>query len=48
MDKNFLKTVLAIHVGIITAGVVLDEAGKGTFGETVRGVAVKVTKGFGV
>jgi hypothetical protein len=48
MGKNFIQTVLAIHVGIFTAGIVLDEAGRGTFGNTVQSIASKITKGFGV
>jgi len=41
-------TVLAVHAGIITGGVFLDEAGKGTFGQTLANLATKVTNGFGV
>lgn len=48
MNKQFVMTVLAVHVGIITGGIVLDEAGKGTFGGTLQGIASKVTRGFGV
>lgn len=46
--KNFIMTVFAIHVGIATAGIILDEAGKGTFGSTVGEIARKITRGFGV
>lgn len=46
--KAFIYNVLAIHVGIITAGIVLDEAGRGTFGGTISTIANKVTRGFGV
>lgn len=48
MDNKFLMNVLAVFVGIAGTGIVLDEAGKGSFGETAANVATKITNGFGV
>ena len=46
--KKAIKDVLTILVSIGVAGVILDEAGKGTMGSVVQAGAQKITRGFGV
>lgn len=46
--KGLLGKILVISSAIIATGVVLDEAGKGTFGSAVQSAASKVTRGYGV
>lgn len=48
MFKKYAQSVLSIVAGIVVAGVILEEAGKGTFGATVQKLANKVTLGYGV
>ena len=45
--KKILGNVLPIFAGIVITGLLLDEAGKGTFGRIVKGFADKVTRGYG-
>jgi len=45
---KFLKDALAVVVGGLALGLLLDEAGQGKFGEPVKLLALKVTRGFGV
>lgn len=46
--KKVLGNVLPIFAGIVITGLLLDEAGKGTFGNTIKSFAGKVTRGYGV
>lgn len=43
-----LGAVLTGMVAIIATGMLLDEAGKGTFGDLAKKAAVKTTNGYGV
>lgn len=45
--KNKLSLVIAVIFAIIAAGLLLNYAGKGVFGETMRAIANNVTEGFG-
>jgi len=46
--KQNISFFLIILAAIAVAGILLDEAAKGTFGGPVKSVAQKVTRGFGV
>lgn len=46
--KKFSQSVVAIFAGIVFTGILLDEAGKGSFGGTLQQIAGKVTRGYGV
>lgn len=46
--QKLLQTVVAVGAAIIVTGLLLDEAGKGTFGVLVKEFAGKVTRGYGV
>lgn len=48
MLKKFGQSTLSLFVGIIVTGVILDEAGKGTFGGLIQSFAQKVSRGYGV
>lgn len=41
------KTVVAVMVGILGAGLFLNVAGAGKLGEPVQKLALSVTKGYG-
>jgi len=45
--KHFLLTAGAVVAGIFAAGLILEEAGKGTFGVGVQGIAKNITTGYG-
>ncbi len=45
--QKLLVSVLVVVVAIIAAGVLLDEAGKGTLGGFVQSLAKKTTSGYG-
>jgi hypothetical protein len=42
------SAVLGTVAGIVITGLLLDEAGKGKFGEAVKKVSQKITNGYGV
>ena len=46
--KNIIKTALTVGLAIIGTGLILNEAGKGTFGRFAKGIAQNVTAGYGV
>lgn len=46
--NKFITTVIAVHVGIFTGGLLLNAAGEGMLGTTAQGLASKITKGYGV
>lgn len=48
IPKISTVTFFSVMTAILVTGILLDEAGKGTFGTTVKNVAVKVTSGYGV
>lgn len=45
--QKLLVSVGVVVAAIIAAGVLLDEAGKGTFGAVIRDLAKKTTSGYG-
>jgi hypothetical protein len=45
--KSFFSGIFHTVAAIYVAGLLLDEAGKGTFGAEVANVAAKITKGYG-
>ena len=45
---SLAKNALAVVVGGLILGLVLDEAGQGKFGALVKMIAQKSTRGFGV
>ncbi len=46
--KTTAWTMLAVFLTIIITGCLLDEAGKGNFGDVLKALAKKTTNGFGV
>lgn len=45
---HFAKSVFVVVVGIVATGLLLDQAGKGRFGQGIKGIAQNVTAGYGV
>jgi len=43
-----VKDILILFSGVVFSGLLLDEAGKGTFGNIPQTLAKKVSNGFGV
>lgn len=48
IPAGFAVNVLTVVVGAVLTGIVLDEAGQGKFGQTIKMLAQKTTRGFGV
>lgn len=47
MLKKLGQSIFSLMAGIILTGMLLDEAGKGTFGGLIQSGAKKVTSGYG-
>jgi hypothetical protein len=45
---RLLSTIAGTVTAIYVAGLVLNEAGSGRFGDTAKDLAQKITKGYGV
>ena len=45
--KDILITVGGVVVGILVAGLLLEQAGKGNFGRGLQGIAGNITRGYG-
>jgi len=48
MGKAAIKGIIVTMASIVLTGVVLDEAGRGTFGTLTADFARKVTRGYGI
>lgn len=45
--EHLLLTVGGVILAIFVAGLLLEEAGKGSFGQGVQGIAANITRGYG-
>lgn len=45
--KSFVSGILHTVTAIYVAGLLLDEAGKGTFGSQVQKLSARITRGYG-
>ena len=45
--KDSLKTVGFMILAIVVTGIILDELGQGRLGKAAKGLAQKVTSGYG-
>lgn len=45
---NFMNKVFAVGIAIIGTGLLLDELGQGKLGVTLKNIALKTTRGYGV
>jgi hypothetical protein len=45
--KNILTTVVGAAVAIVLVGIFLEAAGKGAFGNGLKGIAGNITRGYG-